>query len=147
MNPEIQASELQAVVNGFVQANCDAADQLLPMLHQIQHHCGYVPDTAAQMVAAALNISAAEVAGVVSFYADFLTQPVPLSIEVCCAEACQACGAHQLYDEINASSPAGLTVRKVYCLGNCAAAPSARMGDDVLARVNVELVYRELAKR
>jgi len=142
----MDAAELQAVVDAFVQTHADTADQMLPVLHHLQQQCGCVPAAALQVVAEALNVSVAEVHGVVSFYTDFQMEASPLQVDVCCAEACQASGARRLYDELTASTAPQLSVRRVYCLGNCAAGPSVRVGDSVLARADVGAVQRELGK-
>jgi formate dehydrogenase subunit gamma len=134
----MQKHQLSEIVAEFTDRHMAVADQLLPLLHRIQTQCGAIPDDAVAIVAEALNIAKAEVAGVISFYADFHIGDVrpsdQLDVEVCCAEACQSLGADHLHREL-AGDP-GINARKVYCLGNCAAAPSVRIGSMILARAD-----------
>jgi formate dehydrogenase iron-sulfur subunit len=115
---------------------------LLPMLHAVQEEAGYVPDAAIPLIAEALNISHAEVLGVISFYHDFRrTAPGKHVLKVCRAEACQAMGCEGLVKHLESSIGIGigvgigasghqttsdhaLTIEPVYCLGNCALSPA-----------------------
>ncbi|MDA9983925.1 formate dehydrogenase subunit gamma [Porticoccaceae bacterium] len=119
---------------------------LLPLLHAIQGDIGYVPDSAVPIIAKGLNLSRAEVHGVISFYHDFKTSPVGRhTVQVCRAEACQSMGSRQLeahakqilgidYGETTADG--AVTLEPVYCLGNCACSPSIRIDDAIYARVD-----------
>src|SRR5690349_18003935 len=121
-----------------VSAVCAAYDNrpadLIEMLHEIQARLGYVPEGAAQRLAQALNLSRAEVHGVISFYHDFhRTPPGRHIVRVCRAEACQAVGCEALAKHAEASLGIGFgetrgdgkaTLEAVYCLGNCALGPS-----------------------
>ena len=121
---------------------------LLPLLHAIQGDIGYVPDSAVPIIAKGLNLSRAEVHGVISFYHDFKTTPVGRhTVQICRAEACQSMGSRQLeahakqalgvdYGETTADG--AITLEPVYCLGNCACSPSVRINDDVFARVDAD---------
>jgi formate dehydrogenase subunit gamma len=118
---------------------------LLPILHAIQHALGYVPAEAVPMVAKELNLSIAEVHGVVSFYHYFRQHPPGRhTLHLCRAEACQALGAQAL--EAHAKSALGIdfhgttadgaiTLEPVYCLGNCALGPSAMVDERLQGRV------------
>jgi len=107
----------------------------LPVLHALQRAFGYVPQEAVPMVADALNLSRAEVHGVVSFYHDFRRAPPGRHVmKLCRAEACQSMGAAALYQRTKeklrigwgeTTSDGRLTLEPVYCLGLCACAPSA----------------------
>ena len=120
---------------------------LLPCLHEIQAKLGYVPNDHLESVATAFSLSTAEVHGVVSFYRDFRTSPsAQQSIQICCAEACQASGSRELevgvkgvlgveFDETHPTD--NYRLERVYCLGNCACGPSVRINDDVYGHVDI----------
>ena len=119
---------------------------LLPLLHAIKNAVGYVPDSAVEPISKALNLSRAEVHGVISFYHDFNTHPVGHhTVQICRAEACQSMGSRDI--EAHAKQSLGIdygettsdglvTLEPVYCLGNCACSPSIRVNDDIHARVD-----------
>ena len=91
------AVSLQEIVEAAVNANRDRIGALLPVLHAIQDKLGHVPPDAVPMIANALNLSRAEVHGVISFYHDFRTEPPgEHTVHLCRAEACQAMGAREL---------------------------------------------------
>jgi formate dehydrogenase subunit gamma len=101
---------------------------LLPILHAINDQLGYVDVRAVPIVADVLNLSRAEVHGVVTFYHDFHRAPPGRHVvKVCRAEACQAMGADRLYAELERAcgGDGRVTVEPVYCLGNCALSPAA----------------------
>jgi formate dehydrogenase subunit gamma len=140
------AVSLQEIVEAAVNANRDRIGALLPVLHAIQDKLGHVPPDAVPMIAKALNLSRAEVHGVISFYHDFRTEPPGEHIvHLCRAEACQAMGARELEQHARKRLGVGygqttadglFTLEPVYCLGNCACAPSIRINDDIHARVS-----------
>lgn len=108
---------------------------LLPILHDVQAEYGHVSEAAVRVIAGALNLSRADVHGVVSFYHDFHEAPEARAvIKLCRAEACQARGVEALV--------AGLTdnprvkVEAIYCLGLCSVGPNAMVGDKVHARLD-----------
>ena len=119
---------------------------LLPLLHAVQEILGYIPEQSVAEIANGLNLSRAEVHGVISFYEDFRTAPGGrYRVQVCRAEACQAMGGRTL--EAHAQQRLGvgwgattddgaITLEAVYCLGNCACSPSVRIDDTVYARVD-----------
>lgn len=121
---------------------------LLPLLHALQDELGWLPPAVLPQVAEALNLSRAEVHGVVSFYPHFRTQPPGrLLVQVCRAESCQAAGGAAL--EAHARRRLGLdwhetgadgayTLEPVFCLGNCACSPAVRLGEQVFGRVSCE---------
>ena len=141
---QVDADQLREFAAEFVSQRVAAQDQLLPLLHHISNRYGGVPDETAAVAAGVLNLSVADVVGVISFYVDFHGDHGARVVDVCCAEACQSMGADALYDAL--ASQAGAALRRVYCLGNCAAAPSVRVGDRVIGRADVGRVAEEIAK-
>jgi formate dehydrogenase subunit gamma len=112
------------------------------MLHDIQHAFGCIDAAAEKAVAAALNLSRAEVHGVVSFYHDFTEAPDPRPVvELCRAEACKARGVEALVPAAEAAAGERVNLKPVYCLGLCAMGPNARVGDHLYAGLSeAELV-------
>ncbi|MET0492384.1 MAG: NAD(P)H-dependent oxidoreductase subunit E [Actinoplanes sp.] len=131
---------LVAVVRAAVVAHRDQRGPLLPVLHAIQEQLGHVPAEAVPVLAGELNLSRAEVHGVLTFYQDFREKPpAQSSVRVCRAEACQAVGADLLYGyarDLAASSSGGIAVEQVFCLGNCALGPSAEVNGRLHGRVD-----------
>ena len=119
---------------------------LLPLLQAIQGTVGFIPEHAVPAIATALNLSRAEVHGVISFYHDFRTEPAGRhTVQICRAEACQAVGARDLEQHAcntlgvavgETTDDGAVTLEGVYCLGNCACGPSLRIGDRVYGRVD-----------
>ncbi len=111
-------------------------DSLLPILHDVQAEFGHISEDAIRTIAEALNLTRAEVYGVVSFYHDFRSQPDPRpAIKICRAEACQARGIEALMPAIEAAAGARVRVETTYCLGLCSVGPAAMIGKDVHARL------------
>ena len=122
----------------------------MPILHAIQDAYGFVPDDAIPVVAAALNLSRAEVHGLVSFYHDFRRHPAGRTVlKLCRAEACQARGAERV--AAYAASALGITwhqttpdgavtLEPVFCLGLCAAAPCGMVNERTVARLDLARV-------
>jgi len=119
----------------------------LPMLHALQDAFGYVDPAAAPVIADMLNLSRAEVHGVVTFYHDFRSAPAGRRIvKICRAEACQANGVEALLAELFArqglspdgAGDAALTFETVYCLGNCALGPNALVDGELVARLDAD---------
>ena len=121
---------------------------LLPILHGIQDGLGYIPPDSVPMIAAALNLSRAEVHGVISFYHYFReTPPGKHTIHLCRAESCQSMNAAAL--EAHAKTKLGIdfhettgdgafSLEPVYCLGNCACSPAMTVDGEVYGRVSPE---------
>jgi formate dehydrogenase subunit gamma len=107
---------------------------LLPILHGIQEALGFIPSEAVPQIAQALNLSRAEVHGVISYYAHFrLAPPGRHVVRVCCAEACQAVGGEALAEHARARlAGGGITLEPVYCLGLCACGPSLQVDETTL---------------
>nr|WP_235971746.1 NAD(P)H-dependent oxidoreductase subunit E [Azohydromonas caseinilytica] len=106
----------------------------MPVLHGVQDALGHVPEQAVAQIAQALNLSRAEVHGVLTYYHHFRTQPVkgPL-LQVCRAEACRSMGGEQLLQ--HAQGAGGCSVEPVYCLGLCAMAPAVMLEGQPYARM------------
>ena len=129
---------------------------LLPILHAVQDELGYIPPEAVPPIAAGLNLSRAEVHGVVSFYHYFRQHPKGRHVvQICRAEACQAVRGRQTEDEarrhlgvdFGATTADGqFTLEPVYCLGNCAAGPSAMVDDKLYGRVTPQRLLEILAQ-
>ncbi len=121
------------------------AGNLLPVLHAIQHALGYVPQEAVPVLAAALQLSRAEIHGVIGFYTHFRTEPAGrVVLEVCRAESCQAMGGDQLAEhakqrlgcDFHATTSSGqVTLEPVYCLGLCAQSPAVMVDGQPYARM------------
>ncbi|MER9065396.1 formate dehydrogenase subunit gamma [Mesorhizobium sp. M0902] len=121
---------------------------LLPILHGIQEEFGYVPQDALPVIAEALNISRAEVHGVVTFYHDYRRQPAGRHVlKLCQAEACQSMGSDAIAAKLKSLLGIGfhettrdgsVTLEPVYCLGLCACSPSAMLDGEVIGRLDDE---------
>lgn len=121
---------------------------LLPILHGIQDALGYIPADSVPTIAQALNLSRAEVHGVISFYHYFRdTPPGKHTIHLCRAESCQAMGSNALeayvkttlgidYHETTADGK--FSLEPVYCLGNCACSPAMQIDHEIYGRVSAE---------
>ena len=110
---------------------------LLPILHAVQAAFGCGDAEAERAIAKALNLSRAEVHGVVSFYHDFAAEadPRPM-VQLCRAEACQARGVEALVAAAEAAAGERVKLGTVYCLGLCSVGPNARVGDTLHARLD-----------
>jgi formate dehydrogenase subunit gamma len=117
---------------------------LLPILHDVQKAFGYVSEDAMREIASALNLTRAEVYGVVSFYHDFRkhAEPRPV-IKLCRAEACKARGVEALIPVAEGQSR--VKVEAVYCLGLCSVGPAAMVGETVHARLDGERLAQIMA--
>lgn len=110
---------------------------LLPILHDVQHELGCVDAASEAQIAQALNLSRADVHGVVSFYHDFKARPDPRpEVQICRAEACKARGVEALIPAAEQAAGERVKLSTVYCLGLCSAGPAARVGDRLHARLD-----------
>jgi formate dehydrogenase subunit gamma len=150
------AATRDAAVRDAIAAHRSRDGALLPMLHAIQDAIGYVPGDAVAAVADALNVSQAEVHGVLSYYHHFRREaPARHRVALCRAEACLAAGGDALREQAEATlgcqlgerrADGALELEAVYCLGLCANAPSAlvdgraraRLDDGALQRIAAE---------
>jgi len=119
---------------------------MLPILHAIQAAFGCIPEAAEPLIAEHLNLTRAEVHGVVTFYHDFRREPAGRHVlKLCRAEACQSMGSDALVAHLESalgsrcgetSADGAITLEAVYCLGLCAVAPSAMLDGAVVGRLN-----------
>jgi formate dehydrogenase subunit gamma len=125
------------------------AGALLPILHDIQEALGYIPPDSVAQIAGALNLSRAEVHGVITFYHHFRTiPPARHTIQICCAEACQSMGAERLVEhaekKLAGRKQGECELKPVYCLGLCATSPALMIDEELHARVTPEKFDRLL---
>ena len=135
------------ILHEIIAAHVGTEGPLLPILHAVQEAFGCVDEAAEAGIACALNLSRAEVHGVVSFYHDFRSRPDPRPVvQLCRGEACQARGVDAFIPAAEAAADARVRIDTVYCLGLCSVGPNARIGDRVFARLDeaaiVELIAR-----
>lgn len=112
---------------------------LLPILHDVQARFSHVNDDAIREIANELNLTRAEVHGVVSFYHDFRKTPDARPVlKLCRAEACKARGVEAMVADAEAAAGTRVKIEPVYCLGLCSVGPAAMVGGDVHARLTPE---------
>ncbi len=147
MNPTTTGeATVAAVVREIAAAHRSQRGALLPILHAVQESLGCVPREAIPVLAEELNLSRADVHGVVSFYHDFRSEPAGrTTVRVCRAEACQALGAEGLVAHLQArygvalgetTWDRSLTAEQVFCLGNCALGPAAQVDGRLHGRLD-----------
>lgn len=122
---------------------------LLPVLHALQEEFGYIDHAAIPLIAGALNISKAEVHGVISFYHDFRHHPPGLHVlKICRAEACQSMGCDRTIQHVEnrlgvklgeTTADGAFTVEQIFCLGLCALAPAAMLDGRPYGRVSPQV--------
>jgi formate dehydrogenase subunit gamma len=152
---QLPAETLAEGVNAIVDRHSGIEGPLLPILHDVQEEFGCVPPEAVPVIAKALNLSRAEVHGVVTFYHDYRARPAGRHVlKVCRAEACQSMGgealAARLERELKTSfgetaADGSVTLEKVFCLGLCACAPAAMLDGRPVGRLDAAKV-EEIAK-
>lgn len=121
----------------IIAEHVDREGPLLPILHDVQQAFGCVDAETEAAIARALNLSRAEVHGVVSFYHDFTPEADPRpQVQICRAEACQSRGIEALIPAAQAAAGERVQLKTVYCLGLCSVGPAARVGDSVHARLD-----------
>jgi formate dehydrogenase subunit gamma len=135
-----------AVTSAIVAHFDGRPEMLVQILHGVLERFDHVPEVAIRQLADELNLSRADVHGVVSYYHDFLTDaPGRYRVRICQAEACQAMGSRELTAHAIASlgmelheTRDDITLEPVFCLGNCACSPAVMIGDRVYGRVDAE---------
>lgn len=142
----MQEGEAKRLIGDWTARHGAGRDQLLPLLHAVQHEIGYVDDATVPAIAAALNLSRADVHGVLTFYPDFRRKPAGRHVvKLCRAESCQARGsgviekaaAERLGVAMGETRRDGqVTLEAVYCLGLCAVGPNALVDGRPIARID-----------
>jgi NADH:ubiquinone oxidoreductase subunit E len=142
--------ESTLTVHRLVAAHGQQPGALLPLLHAVQDALGHVPDAAVPAIAEGLNLSRAEVHGVITYYHHFRREPAGRHVlQVCRAESCQAMGADALWahacarlgvgeaaGEGGTSADGAVTLEPVYCLGLCAMSPAVALDEQPRARMS-----------
>lgn len=133
-------------VKHIIDAHKAMPGAMLPILHGIQDALGFIPPDSVPLIASGLNVSRAEVHGVITFYHHFRqTPPGRHTVQICRAEACQAVGAERLAayakqvlgcDFHQTAADGAVTLEAVYCLGQCAVGPAMMIDGDLHARVS-----------
>ena len=141
-DPEIAAERIDAFLH--------LEGPLMPILHDLQAAFGSIPEAAERLIAQKLNLTRAEVHGVVTFYHDFRRKPAGAhTLKLCRAEACQSAGGEALARRaetalgVKSGETTGdgqVTLEAVYCLGLCAIAPSAMIDGRVVGRLDEERI-------
>jgi formate dehydrogenase subunit gamma len=145
--PEVTAPpEVMRAVAAAVERHRGERGPLIQMLHTVQAELGHVPTSAVPVLADALNLSPADVYGVLTFYHDFHQDPVGRqSVRICRAEACQSLGAEALVDHAvrrlgvdlgQTSADGEVTLQQVFCFGNCALGPTVEVDGQIHGRVS-----------
>ena len=156
MNVHVMKPDVEARVLSIVTELKVLEGPLLPILHAIQAEFGYVPQETLPLIARELNLSRAEVHGVMTFYHDYRAHPAGRHVvKVCRAEACQSMGGDALADNLKralgidwhgTTLDGAITLEAVYCLGLCACAPAAMIDGDVHGRLDAETLKALVAE-
>ena len=143
-----------AEIRAIIAAHLQLEGPLLPILHAVQESFGHIPAMAHAPITEALNITRAELHGVISFYHDFRDKPAGVHVlKICRAEACQAVGGAALSEAVLAklgldwhgtTRDGRVTVEPVYCLGLCACAPAAMVDGTLKGRATPEALLAEV---
>jgi formate dehydrogenase subunit gamma len=130
----------------LIDAHADIPGGLMPLLHAVQDAHGFIPAEAVPAIAKGMNLSRAEVHGVITYYSHFHTHPLGKQVvQVCMAEACKACGSDALMTHAEkalgcaskgTSANGAYSLEPVYCLGLCAQSPAIQIDDAIYARVS-----------
>lgn len=156
MNVHVMKPDVEARVLSIVTELKVLEGPLLPILHAIQAEFGYVPQETLPLIARELNLSRAEVHGVMTFYHDYRAHPAGRHVvKVCRAEACQSMGGDALADNLKralgidwhgTTLDGAITLEAVYCLGLCACAPAAMIDGEVHGRLDAETLKALVAE-
>ena len=156
MNVHVTGSDVGARTLAIVSELKGLEGPLLPILHEIQAEFGYVPQESLPVIARELNLSRAEVHGVVTFYHDFRDHPTGRHVlKLCRAEACQSMGGDAVAERIKAllgidfhqtTLDGAVTLEPIYCLGLCSCAPAAMLDGEVHGRIDAGLAQELIAE-
>ncbi|TCM55126.1 formate dehydrogenase gamma subunit [Rhizobium sp. PP-F2F-G48] len=156
MDRHLEKSDLETSIAAIVSELKHLEGPLLPILHAVQQTFGHVPDDAVPMIATGLNLSRAEVHGVVTFYHDYRSHPAGRHVlKLCRAEACQAMGGDRLGEQARArlgidfhetTADGAVTLEPVFCLGLCSTAPAAMLDGAVHGRLDASALDSLLAE-
>lgn len=148
-------SDALATVRSAMERHANEPGALLPILHDVQDALGHIPADVVPVIAKGLNLSRAEVHGVVTYYHHFRTEPAGRTVvQVCRAESCKACGADALLAHAekvlgcashHTRADGAYTLEPVYCLGMCASSPAIMVGEKLYARVTPDKFDRLVA--
>lgn len=148
MTINVAAADLAQRTQAIVDRLIGLEGPLLPILHEVQDEFGYVPQDCLPVIAEALNLSRAEVHGVMTFYHDYRHHPAGRHVlKLCRAEACQAMGGDQLAERVkkalgidfhNTTLDGAVTLEPVFCLGLCSCAPAAMLDGEIHGRLDAE---------
>ncbi|ESZ25970.1 MULTISPECIES: formate dehydrogenase subunit gamma [unclassified Mesorhizobium] len=148
MTMQPASTEITSRTAAIIQEMKGLEGPLLPILHGIQEEFGHVPKDALPVIAEALNISRAEVHGVVSFYHDYRSHPAGRHVlKLCQAESCQSMGSDAIAAKLKqllgigfheTTRDGSVTLEPVYCLGLCACSPAAMLDGEVIGRLDDE---------
>ena len=154
-SPAADPAQTTAKIDAAIAENRDLRGATIPILHAIQDRLGYVPPAALDRIAKELNLSRADVHGVLTFYHDFRSAPPGEHVlKLCRAEACQAMGCERVERHLaerhgaamhTTTADGRLTVEPVYCLGNCSLSPSLLLDGRLHGRVTPERLDALLA--
>jgi formate dehydrogenase subunit gamma len=149
-------TQQHAAIAALIESHRTVKGALLPLLHAIQDQIGFIPSDAVGDIAKGLNLSRAEVHGVITYYHFFRTEtPGQHVVQVCRAEACQACGADALLAlaektlgcaSHHTTASGRVTLEPVYCLGLCASSPAIQVDDKLHARVSADQLKKILTQ-
>jgi formate dehydrogenase subunit gamma len=140
--PTADVSARVDIVRTIAAARLSDRGPLMPILHDVMAEFGYIDRADMVAIAGVLNLSVADVYGVVSFYKDFRTIPAPAHVVALCrGEACQSLGAEALYVAARAAAAAGgygpdIEVQQAFCFGNCALGPAGTVDGRLVGRLD-----------
>jgi formate dehydrogenase subunit gamma len=156
MSMQPASTQIASRTSAIIEQLKGAEGPLLPILHEIQAEFGHVPAETLPIIAEALNISRAEVHGVVTFYHDYRNHPAGRHVlKLCRAEACQSMGGDAIAAKIQqmlgigfheTAKDGSVTLEPIYCLGLCACAPAAMLDGDVIGRLDDDILDEIVAE-